>query len=245
MINYFLKKHSQKTIKVPDHIAIIMDGNARYSSKLGLPIQIGHKTGAENVKKIAKDCIELGIKFLTLYAFSSENWMRPKEEVNYLMQLLHDYLSQESSDLMQNGIKIMISGNLENIDQKLKAKIHEVEDLTKNNNKLTLIVAFSYGARQEIIDSTKKIVTAIMDKKISIDDIDENLYKKFLYIPSVPYPDLLIRTAGDLRVSNFMLWQIAYTEFYFSNKLWPEFNKSELLNAINNFNQRARRYGKR
>jgi len=247
VLNFGLKKHSKQHIKIkaPNHVAIIMDGNARYASKRGLPMQIGHKMGAENVKKIAKNCIELGIKFLTLYAFSSENWNRPTQEVNYLMQLLHDYLSEESDELSKNGVKIIVAGNLNNVEEKLKVKISEVENATKHNNKLTLVVAFSYGARQEILDATKKIAIDIKNDKITIDDVDENLFKKFLYNPEIPYPDLLIRTAGDLRVSNFLLWQIAYTEFYFSHKFWPEFNKTELLIAINNFNQRQRRYGKR
>lgn len=245
MFNFRNKKHYNAPTDVPNHLAIIMDGNARYASKKGLPIQIGHKAGAENVKKITKDCIELGIKFLTLYAFSTENWNRPKDEVEYLMRLLHEYLSLETDDLAKNGVRIVLSGNFDNLDPELKNKILEVENATKHNDKITLIIAFSYGARQEIIDTTKKIAIAIKNQNITIEDIDEKLFKSFLYNPNIPYPDLLIRTAGDLRVSNFLLWQIAYTEFYFTPKLWPEFNKNELQNAIHNFNLRIRRYGKR
>ena len=189
--------------------------------------------------------IEIGVKYLTIYAFSSENWKRPQEEVKYLMDLLYDYLAKESSELMKRGIKIIVSGNLDNVEERLKNKIAQVEELSKNNTKLTLNVAFSYGARQEIVDATKKIAVAVKNQEIIIEDVNENLFSNYLYHPEIPDPDLLIRTAGDLRISNFLLWQIAYTELYFSEKFWPEFNKSELLKAINNFNKRERRYGKR
>ena len=231
--------------KIPDHIAIIMDGNARYAKSKSLPIKVGHKVGADNVQKIAKNCIEIGVKYLTIYAFSSENWNRPKEEVDYLMSLLYEYLSRESQELIDSGIKIIVAGNLNTVEEKLKNKIRQVEELSKNNSKLILIVAFSYGARQEIVNAVKKIAIAVKNQEIIIDDIDEDLFKKHLYNPEIPDPDLLIRTAGDLRISNFLLWQIAYTEFYFSEKFWPEFNKFELIKAINNFNKRERRYGKR
>ena len=246
MLNFFSKKTSTNSVaKIPSHIAIIMDGNARFAISKSLPIKIGHKMGADNVQKITDNCIEIGVKYLTIYAFSSENWNRPQEEVKYLMDLLYDYLAKESSELMKRGIKIIVSGNLDNVEERLKNKIEQVEELSKNNVKLTLNVAFSYGARQEIVDAVKKIAVAVKNQEIIIDNIDEDLFKKNLYHPEIPDPDLLIRTAGDLRISNFLLWQIAYTELYFSEKFWPEFNKSELLKAINNFNKRERRYGKR
>ena len=246
MLNFFSKKTSTNSVaKIPSHIAIIMDGNARFAISKSLPIKIGHKMGADNVQKITDNCIEIGVKYLTIYAFSSENWNRPQEEVKYLMDLLYDYLAKESSELMKRGIKIIVSGNLDNIEERLKNKIAQVEELSKNNTKLTLNVAFSYGARQEIVDATKKIAVAVKNQEIIIEDVNENLFSNYLYHPEIPDPDLLIRTAGDLRISNFLLWQIAYTELYFSEKFWPEFNKSELLKAINNFNKRERRYGKR
>jgi undecaprenyl diphosphate synthase len=246
VLNFFSKKTSTNSVaKIPSHIAIIMDGNARFAISKSLPIKIGHKMGADNVQKITDNCIEIGVKYLTIYAFSSENWNRPQEEVKYLMDLLYDYLAKESSELMKRGIKIIVSGNLDNVEERLKNKIEQVEELSKNNTKLTLNVAFSYGARQEIVDAVKKIAVAVKNQEIIIDNIDEDLFKKNLYHPEIPDPDLLIRTAGDLRISNFLLWQIAYTELYFSEKFWPEFNKSELLKAINNFNKRERRYGKR
>lgn len=246
MLNFFSKKTSTNSVaKIPSHIAIIMDGNARFAISKSLPIKIGHKMGADNVQKITDNCIEIGVKYLTIYAFSSENWNRPQEEVKYLMDLLYDYLAKESSELMKRGIKIIVSGNLDNIEERLKNKIAQVEELSKNNTKLTLNVAFSYGARQEIVDATKKIAVAVKNQEIIIENVNENLFSNYLYHPEIPDPDLLIRTAGDLRISNFLLWQIAYTELYFSEKFWPEFNKSELLKAINNFNKRERRYGKR
>lgn len=230
---------------IPKHIAFIMDGNARYAKKLAMPTRFGHKKGTENVEKIAEYCIEIGVKFLTIYAFSSENWNRPQDEVNYLMDLLYEYLNNDAEKLTKDGIKIIISGNLEKINEKLKAKILEVQEFSKDNKNLILNVAFSYGARQELVDATKKIAIAIENKSINIDDINENLIKNFLYKPEIPDPDLLVRTGGDFRVSNFLLWQIAYTELYFCNKMWPEFGKQDLLKAIVNFNQRERRYGKR
>ena len=246
MFKFFSKKSALNSLaKIPDHIAIIMDGNARYAKSKSLPIKVGHKIGSDNVQKIANNCIEIGVKYLTIYAFSSENWNRPKEEVDYLMSLLYEYLSKESQELIDSGVKIVVSGNLNSVEEKLKNKIRQVEELSKNNSKLTLSVAFSYGARQEIVDAVKKIAIAVKNQEIIIDDIDEDLFKKHLYHPEIPDPDLLIRTAGDLRISNFLLWQIAYTEFYFSEKFWPEFDKFELLKAINNFNKRERRYGKR
>lgn len=246
MFKFFSKKPALNSLaKIPDHIAIIMDGNARYAKSKSLPIKVGHKIGSDNVQKIANNCIEIGVKYLTIYAFSSENWNRPKEEVDYLMSLLYEYLSKESQELIDSGVKIVVSGNLNSVEEKLKNKIRQVEELSKNNSKLTLSVAFSYGARQEIVDAVKKIAIAVKNQEIIIDDINEDLFKKHLYHPEIPDPDLLIRTAGDLRISNFLLWQIAYTEFYFSEKFWPEFDKFELIKAINNFNKRERRYGKR
>jgi undecaprenyl diphosphate synthase len=246
VFKFFSKKSALNSLaKIPDHIAIIMDGNARYAKSKSLPIKVGHKIGSDNVQKIANNCIEIGVKYLTIYAFSSENWNRPKEEVDYLMSLLYEYLSKESQELIDSGVKIVVSGNLNSVEEKLKNKIRQVEELSKNNSKLTLSVAFSYGARQEIVDAVKKIAIAVKNQEIIIDDINEDLFKKHLYHPEIPDPDLLIRTAGDLRISNFLLWQIAYTEFYFSEKFWPEFDKFELIKAINNFNKRERRYGKR
>ncbi len=244
---FFRKKNKSRSLdevsdlKIPQHIAIIMDGNARWAKQKNLPLKIGHKTGSENVRKISENCIGLGVKFLTIYAFSSENWDRPQEEVNYLMKLLEEYLEKETKPLIEQGVKILISGNLQKLAESTKTKIKEIEEITKNNKALTLNVAFSYGARQELVDAVKKI----SEQKIPAEKINETLISQNLYHPEIPDPDLLVRTAGDLRVSNFLLWQIAYSELYFTETYWPDFDKKNLLAAIQSFNKRERRYGKR
>lgn len=244
---FFLKKSQIKNsnLKIPEHIAIIMDGNSRWAQARKLPLKVGHKTGSENVRKIAENCIELGVKNLTIYAFSSENWDRPKEEVEYLMKLLEDYLEKETKPLMEKDIKIVISGNLDRLSQSVKSSIKSIEDLTNNNKSLLLNVAFSYGSRQEIVNAAKNIALAVSERKITVDEIDERVFAENLYRPEMSDPDLLIRTAGDLRVSNFLLWQLAYSELYFTEVFWPDFNKNHLIKAIQEFNQRDRRYGKR
>lgn len=246
-MNFFKKKNLNLAAdsKIPSHIAIIMDGNARWASAKKLPLQFGHKAGSENVRKIAENCIEIGVKNLTIYAFSSENWDRPVDEVSYLMKLLDEYLEKETKSLMEKDVKIVISGNLEKLPDSTKAKISKIENQTKDNQALTLNVAFSYGSRQEIIDATKQIALDVSQGKISVNEIDEEYFSKNLYQPQMPNPDLLIRTAGDQRLSNFLLWQLAYAEFYFTPTYWPDFDKENLLQAIHDFNKRERRYGKR
>jgi undecaprenyl diphosphate synthase len=242
----FKKNNFEKSsLKIPTHIAIIMDGNARWAESKKLPLKVGHKKGAENLQKTAENCIDLGVKFLTIYAFSSENWNRPEDEVNYLMKLLNEYLTREMKPLIEKGIKIIISGNLERLADSTRSKITEIERQTENNSALTLNVAFSYGSRQEITDAIQKIAASYKAGEINLDEINEELVAKNLYAAQIPDPDLLIRTAGDLRVSNFLLWQIAYTELYFTDTYWPDFSKKDLILAIENFNKRERRYGKR
>ena len=242
-----LKKKQNKSpnLKIPEHIAIIMDGNARWAKSRALPLQMGHKSGAQNLKKISQDCIELGVKILSVYAFSTENWNRPKKEVSYLIKLLEDYLDNQKNDFLKKNIRLTVSGDLTKVEENLRQKINDIAEKTKNNKALTLNVAFSYGSRHEIIEATRKIALAVSNNDIKIEEINEDLFKKNLYQPNIPDPDLLIRTAGDLRLSNFFLWQAAYTELYFSEVYWPDFAKKNLLEAIENFNQRERRYGKR
>ncbi|GDX36272.1 isoprenyl transferase [Alphaproteobacteria bacterium] len=242
-----LKKKQNKSpnLKIPEHIAIIMDGNARWAKTKALPLQMGHKSGAQNLKKISQDCIELGVKILSVYAFSTENWNRPKKEVSYLIKLLEDYLDNQKNDFLKKNIRLTVSGDLTKVEENLRQKIQDISEKTKNNKVLILNVAFSYGSRHEIIEATKKIALAVSNNDIKLEEIDEDLFKKNLYQPDIPDPDLLIRTAGDLRLSNFFLWQAAYTELYFSEVYWPDFAKKNLLEAIENFNQRERRYGKR
>ncbi len=242
---FFCRKKANNFELIPKHVAIIMDGNARWAKARSLPIKVGHKAGSENVKTIAESCIDLGVKNLTIYAFSSENWDRPKEEVDYLMNLLEEYLEKETRPLIEKNIRIFISGDLEKISESAKRKISTIENQTKNNSALTLNVAFSYGSRQEIVDATRKIASEVSQGKIAVNEITEELFCQNLYRPEMPDPDLLIRTAGDLRLSNFLLWQLAYAEFYFTKVYWPDFGKKDLKKAISDFNKRERRYGKR
>jgi undecaprenyl diphosphate synthase len=232
-------------LEIPSHIAIIMDGNARWAKSRNLPIDLGHKFGAENIRKIVENCIEMGVKYLTLYAFSMENWDRPKDEVEYLLKLLDNYLESEIEPLIKKNIAIVIAGDLSKLSDSLRNKILKIEEATKNNDSLMLNVAFSYGSRQEIVDATKQIILALENKEITFSQIDEKLFSKNLYRSNIPDPDLLIRTAGDKRLSNFLLWQLAYTELYFVDVFWPDFDKNHLLQAITEFNKRQRRYGKR
>lgn len=234
-----------KKLQIPSHIAIIMDGNARWAKSNNLPIELGHKSGAENIRKIVENSIEFGVKYLTLYAFSNENWDRPQAEVNHLLKLLDHYLESEITPLINKNIAIIISGDLSKLSDQLRNKILNIEKTTKNNNNLVLNVAFSYGSRQEIVEAAKKIILALENKEIIFSQINEELFSKNLYCPDTPDPDLLIRTAGDKRISNFLLWQLAYTELYFVDVFWPDFNRNHLLQAILEFNQRQRRYGKR
>ena len=243
---FFSKKQkSLAGLKIPQHVAIIMDGNYRYAKSRGLPLSYGHKSGVDNIEKIADAAIEFGIKYLTLYAFSSENWQRPSEEVSYLMKLLDEYLQKEIAALMKKNVRIVVSGDLTRLPESTKQRINTIESETKNNSALTLNVAFSYGGRQEIVDAVKKIANEIAAGNVLAADIDQDLIAKNLYQPQIPDPDLLIRTAGDCRISNFLLWQSAYTELYFTEIFWPSFSKKDLQNAIINFNKRERRYGKR
>ena len=236
---------TKQKIIIPNHIAIIMDGNSRWAKNKKLPTKIGHNFGVKNIEKIVKSCIEEGVKYVTLYAFSEENWDRPKDEVGYLMNLLDEYLDKDINKLIKNDVRVRISGEVKKLATSTQEKIAKVEEQTKNNKAIDLIVAFSYGARQEILKATKSIALAVKENQIRVEDINETLFQQNLYMQGVPDPDLLIRTAGDMRVSNFLLWQIAYSELYFSNKFWPDFKKSDLKKSIQEFNKRERRYGKR
>jgi undecaprenyl diphosphate synthase len=231
--------------QIPNHIAIIMDGNGRWAQTRGLVVKEGHKKGAEVLGQTIQDCADLGIKHLTVYAFSTENWNRSPQEVNDLMKLLKFYLQRRSKEFIKNGINVKIIGNFERADKKILSSIRKLEDATKNNDKLFLNIAFSYGGRQEILDATKNIAKKIKDGLIDIDEIDESLFRENLYNEKMPYPDLLIRTGGNYRISNFLIWQIAYTELYFTDVFWPDFCKKDIVEAIEDFNKRKRNYGKR
>lgn len=226
------------------HIAIIMDGNGRWAKKRGMPRTFGHKKGAENVINITRAMKESGVKYLTLYAFSTENWQRSKDEVDALMDLLREYLDKEFKEIMDNNVRLLFIGEREMLSKDIIEKIEYLEKESANNKELTLCVALSYGSRLEIVHAVKKIAEEVKTGKIDIKDIDDKMISSYLYTRDIPDPDILIRTSGEQRVSNYLLWQLAYTEFFFTDTLWPDFNKDELLDIIKKFNNRERRYGK-
>lgn len=230
---------------VPNHIAIIMDGNGRWAKKRFLPKVMGHRQGAENLRKIARHCNKLGIKVLTVYAFSTENWKRSEEEINDLMGLLEEYIRQFYTDDESQHIKMNIIGDLSRLRPTLQEKIKDVMEESKDNNGLKINIALNYGGRDEIVRATKKIVNDINEQKINCESIDEKLFNSYLDTRDDLDPELVIRTSGEFRLSNFLLWQVAYSEFYVTDKLWPDFNNKDLEDAINSFNKRDRRYGGR
>ena len=229
---------------VPNHIAIIMDGNGRWAKKRNKSRDYGHKEGKKSVKKIVKVCAELGVKNLTLFAFSTENWNRPKLEIKILMKLLLTSLNEELETLTKNNIRFKTIGNLEKLPKRLLSYLSKVTEKTQNNNKMTLTLALSYGAREEIVYAMQAIGDKVKNNLISLKNIDESVINQHLYTHYLPDVDLLIRTSGEKRISNFLLWQIAYAELYFTEKLWPDFSKEDLYEAIVNYQQRERRFGK-
>ena len=226
------------------HIAIIMDGNGRWAKKRGMPRSFGHKKGAENVINITRAMKESGVKYLTLYAFSTENWQRSKDEVDALMGLLREYLDKEFKEIMENNVRLLFIGEREMLSKDIIEKIEFLERESSKNSDLTLCVALSYGSRLEIINAVKNIAKKVKEGNINIEDIDASLFSSNLYTQNIPDPDILIRTSGEQRISNYLLWQLAYTELFFTDTLWPDFNKEELLDIIKKFNTRERRYGK-
>lgn len=229
--------------KMPEHIAVIMDGNRRWAKNNNLPARDGHREGALRVTDLVRNSVDIGIKYLSVYAFSTENWRRDKKEVDYLMNLLVEFVVKELDYLHKNDVKITLMGNIEDLPEKTKREVIRSVELTKNNRKLHLNIALSYGSRAEIINAVKNIVNDLENDKINIDSIDEESFKKYLFTHDMPDPDLLIRTSGEIRLSNFLLYQLAYTEFYFTDILWPDFKKEELLRAVECFQNRKRRYG--
>jgi len=230
---------------LPVHVAIIMDGNGRWAKKRGLHRVAGHRQGVETLRDVIKTSDELGIKHLTIFAFSTENWKRPVSEVNALIDLLVEYLRKEVMELHSKNVKIVILGCLDAFHPSVRREIERAVELTKDNSGLNINIALNYGGRAEIIRAVKNIIQDVNDKKISPDDIDEKLFSSYLYTANIPDPDLLIRTSGELRISNFLLYQIAYTELVFTQPdvLWPDFNKKTYLEAIVEYQNRQRRYG--
>lgn len=221
---------------VPTHIAIIMDGNGRWAKKKGLPRTFGHKEGAVALRKIIAHAAKIGVKYLTVYAFSTENWKRSQEEVSALMFLFKSYIKNEEKNIMENNIRFMVSGRRENVSKSLLEAIDNLQEKSKNNSGLTFNIAFNYGGRAEILDAVNRIL------KSGRTEITEEEFSKYLY-NNIPDPELLIRTSGELRISNFLLWQIAYSEIYITDTLWPDFDEKELDKAIESYNKRERRFG--
>ena len=232
-----------QTLPPPVHVAIIMDGNGRWAMARGLPRSAGHKRGAESVRKSVKGAISNGVSYLTLFGFSSENWKRPPDEIRDLMGLLRLYLKSEIKDLHKEGVRLLIIGDRVNLDKDIIEIIQSSEKMTKNNTRLTLIIALSYGGRAEILHAAKQIGKDIAQGDLQISDIDEDTLSERLFTKDIPDPDLLIRTSGEQRLSNFLLWQCAYTEFIFVDTLWPDFAEADFESAIKVFQNRERRYG--
>ncbi|MFZ2780372.1 MAG: isoprenyl transferase [Leptotrichiaceae bacterium] len=224
---------------IPKHIAIIMDGNGRWAKEKGKLRVEGHKKGAENIEKIIDYSIKLGVKYLTVYAFSTENWKRPEAEVKALMKLFAKYLDDKKEELKKQGVKLLVTGTEENIPNKLLKKIRNTEEYLSDCNQITFNIAFNYGGRKEIVDGINKIIKENRENK----EINEEEFKKYMYRPEIPDPELVIRTSGEFRVSNFLLWEIAYSEFYVTNVYWPDFDEREYDLAIASYNKRDRRFG--
>jgi undecaprenyl diphosphate synthase len=225
--------------RVPTHVAIIMDGNGRWARQRGLPRLAGHRAGTENLRAILRACVDFGIKVLTIYAFSTENWGRPEAEVKGLMRILEDVIDRELAELHAEGVRIRHLGDLSRIDERLQRKVRDAVELTKSNNRLILNVAFNYGGRAEIVHAVREIVR----RGYRPEEVDEDLISHCLYTGALPDPDLIVRTSGELRISNFLLWQGAYAEYYVAPVFWPDFDKEELRKALLHYGQRDRRFG--
>ena len=230
--------------QIPQHVAIIMDGNGRWAKKIGKKRAFGHKNGTNSVKECIDASMKLGIKNLTLYVFSTENWNRPKFEVSALMDLLVDTLDKQKKSLIENNIKVNVFGDLESLNKKPKDKLKDIILSTEKNNKLNLNLAISYGSRQELLKAIREVSNKVKNNIISEKNIDQKIINEHLYTRNLPNVDLLIRTGGESRVSNFLLWQIAYAELYFTDILWPDFKEKDFFDAIGNFQKRERRFGK-
>jgi undecaprenyl diphosphate synthase len=229
---------------IPEHIAIIMDGNGRWAKEQGKHRLFGHKSGVTAVKSAVEGAAELGVKNLTLYAFSTENWNRPKREINALMQLLVNSINNETKTLNKNGIRLMAIGELSSLPSSCLNSLNKAIEQTKNNTHMNLILALSYSSRWELVTAVKQMVKEALEGKFKLEEIYEDLIQSYLTTANLPNPELLIRTSGEMRISNFLLWQIAYSELYFTQKNWPDFRKEDLVEAILNYQSRERRFGK-
>jgi undecaprenyl diphosphate synthase len=228
-----------KIENLPRHIGFIMDGNGRWAKQRGLPRLAGHRAGAENLRRVLRACGEWGIKYVTIYAFSTENWGRPKEEVEGLLNLLDQYIDKELPELVKEGVQVRHIGRMDGVPERLQEKIRQAVEATKGNERLILCVAFNYGGRAEIVDAVRKIIA----EGYKPEEVDEDLISSHLYTAGIPDPDLIIRTAGEMRLSNFLLWQSAYAEYYSTPVYWPDFDEEELYKALLDFSRRERRFG--
>lgn len=229
--------------RLPSHVAIIMDGNGRWAQRHAMGRVLGHRKGAESVRVTVTTCRRIGIRYLTLYAFSMENWLRPQTEVRALMKLLEEYLDEEVQEMMDQDIRLTAIGRLDSIGEPVLTKLREGMDRTRNNKTMVLTLALSYGGRDEILDACRRMMADVAAGRIGADEADRERFASYLYTAGLPDPDLLIRTGGEYRISNFLLWQMAYTEFYFTDTLWPDFRERHLLKAIADYQHRERRFG--
>ncbi|MBQ4163448.1 MAG: isoprenyl transferase [Turicibacter sp.] len=247
---FFKKKRKTQVNKeqilsatLPQHIAIILDGNGRWAKKRGLPRTAGHQEGAMNVREITKLCANIGIKALTVYAFSTENWKRPDEEVKFLMKLPIRFFDEFAPELVENNIRLNVIGNIDELPKDLQQKILEITDLTKDNTKMTLTIALNYGSQDEIKQAIKSIATDVKNGDLEVEDINETVIENYLMTSDLPPLDLMIRTSGELRISNYLLWQLAYAELYFTSIAWPDFKEEQLYEALLDYQKRNRRFG--
>ena len=230
-------------MKIPAHIAIILDGNGRWAKAKGMPRNYGHAQGSKNVERICEEAYRMGVKYLTVYAFSTENWNRPKDEVDALMKLLRNYMKTCLKTAAKNDMKVRVIGDKTGLDEDIRNRIAELEEATKDNGGLNFQIALNYGSRDEIVRAVRRVSEDVKEGKVKPEDIDEKMFETYLDTHGIPDPDLMIRTSGELRLSNYLLWQLAYTEFYFTDIPWPDFTKEELGKAIEQYNRRDRRYG--
>ncbi len=238
-----MRERDAQAVGVPQHVAIIMDGNGRWADARGMTRTQGHRAGVESVRRVVRAAMELGIPYLTIYSFSSENWTRPKSEIADLMGLMKRFIRRDLADLHKNDVRIRVIGERNPIESDMLQLIDEAQELTANNDGFTLVIAFNYGARCEIVGATQKIARDVAEGRLALDDVTERLVSERLDTAGIPDPDLLIRTSGEMRLSNFLLWQAAYAELVFLDVLWPDFGKEQLEEALVQFNARDRRYG--
>lgn len=230
-------------MSIPRHVAVIMDGNGRWAQQRGLPRLAGHEQGSKSIRQCVEACMEAGVEFLTLYAFSSENWKRPALEVNGLMLLLEKFLNEKKEEMLKEGVRLRAIGRLDDLPKVCRVKLNEVMDATAHNTRLNVILALSYSGRVEILDAIRSVVAEAAAGTLGPGDITPELISSHLYTAGIPDPDLLIRTSGEMRISNFLLWQLSYTEIHVTKKLWPDFGKADFLEALQDFSSRQRRYG--